>query len=111
MTSPRYYSRLKIVRADATPAGTPLTLDGQQLELLSLELDGEPLAADRYQVDADRLTLFYPPANRLNWRSSPASARRTTPRWKVSTNPAVTSAPSAKRKVSARSPIFSTVPM
>ena len=55
------YSRLKIVRADATPAGAPLTLDGQQLELLSLELDGEPLATDRYQMDADQLTLFYPP--------------------------------------------------
>ena len=41
------YSRLKIVRADATPAGAPLTLDGQQLELVSLELDGEPLATDR----------------------------------------------------------------
>ncbi len=55
------YSRLNITRNDATPAGTPLVLDGQQLELISLELDGEPLATDCYQVDADRLTLLYPP--------------------------------------------------
>ena len=51
------HSRLRIVRAEATPAGTPLVLDGQQLELIALELDGAPLAADRYQVDADHLTL------------------------------------------------------
>ena len=55
------HSRLRIVRADATPAGTPLALDGQHLELIALELDGTPLAAERYRVDADRLTLFDPP--------------------------------------------------
>ncbi|MCC7220051.1 MAG: aminopeptidase N, partial [Candidatus Contendobacter sp.] len=55
------HSRLRIVRAEATPAGTPLALDGQQLELIALELDGAPLAADRYQVDADHLTLCDPP--------------------------------------------------
>jgi aminopeptidase N len=54
-------SRLRIVRAGATPAGTPLALDGQHLELVSLELDGAPLAAERYQVDANRLTLADPP--------------------------------------------------
>jgi aminopeptidase N len=56
------HSRLRIVRAEATPAGTPLALDGQHLELVGLELDGTPLAADRYRVDDDRLTLFDPPA-------------------------------------------------
>ena len=55
------HSRLRIVRAETTPAGTPLALDGQQLELIALELDGAPLAADRYQVDADHLTLCDPP--------------------------------------------------
>ena len=53
------YSRLKIIRADATPAGAPLLLDGQQLELLSLELNGEPVATDRYQVNADQLILLH----------------------------------------------------
>ncbi len=56
------HSRLHLVRAEATPAGTPLKLDGQHLELLALELDETPLAADRYRVDADRLTLLDPPA-------------------------------------------------
>ncbi|MFO1421902.1 MAG: aminopeptidase N [Candidatus Competibacteraceae bacterium] len=54
-------SRLRIVRAEATPAGTPLALDGQHLELVALELDGAPLAADRYRLDPDRLTLLDPP--------------------------------------------------
>ncbi len=57
------HSRLRVERADATPVGTPLALDGQQLELIVLELDGVPLAADRYQVEEDRLTLFEPPAS------------------------------------------------
>ncbi len=55
------HSRLRIDRAAATPAGAPLVLDGQQLELLALALDGTPLPAARYRVDADRLTLFDPP--------------------------------------------------
>ncbi len=55
------HSRLRIVHTGATAPGTPLALDGQHLELISLALDGTPLAADRYQVDADRLTLFDPP--------------------------------------------------
>ena len=55
------HSRLHIVRAETTLAGTPLILDGQQLELIALELDGAPLAADRYQLDADHLTLRDPP--------------------------------------------------
>ncbi|MCC6135467.1 MAG: aminopeptidase N [Candidatus Contendobacter sp.] len=56
------HSRLNIVRAETTSAGTPLILDGQRLELIALALDGAPLAADRYQVDADYLTLLDPPA-------------------------------------------------
>ena len=55
------HSRLRIVRAESTPAGTPLTLDGQHLELIALELDGNPLAANRYRVDTDRLTVLDPP--------------------------------------------------
>ncbi len=56
------HSRLHVIRARSAPAGTPLALDGQHLELIALTLDGTPLAADRYQVDDDRLTLFDPPA-------------------------------------------------
>jgi aminopeptidase N len=57
------HSRLRVIRTDTTPSGTPLVLDGQQLELLSLALNGIPLPVARYQVEADRLTLFDPPAS------------------------------------------------
>ncbi|HWK53523.1 MAG TPA: aminopeptidase N, partial [Hyphomicrobiales bacterium] len=40
----------------------PLVLDGRRLELLDVLLDGQALAADRYQVDAEQLTLFEVPA-------------------------------------------------
>ena len=56
------HSQLRIARAAATPPGTPLILDGQHLELISLTRDGTLLAADCYQVDADRFTLFDPSA-------------------------------------------------
>ena len=55
------HSRLRIVRAAATPPGTPLVLDGQHLELLALALDDVPLASDRYQAETDHLTLLDPP--------------------------------------------------
>jgi aminopeptidase N len=55
-------ARFRMVRTDAALAGTPLALDGQHLELITLELNGIPLAADRYQVDANHLTLLDPPA-------------------------------------------------
>lgn len=55
------HSRLQLIRATATLAGTPLVLDGQGLELLSLSLNQEAVPADRYQVDGERLTLFDPP--------------------------------------------------
>ena len=35
----------------------PLTLDGEDLELLSIEVDGKPLAASAYAVHPDRLVL------------------------------------------------------
>ena len=56
------HSRLTVIRAQSTPVGTPLALDGQHLELIALELNGTPLAADRYRVDANHLTLLDPPA-------------------------------------------------
>lgn len=46
-------------RGDGLP---PLVLDGQQLELLSLSLDDQPLEAGQYQLDENHLTL-QPTAN------------------------------------------------
>ena len=42
---------------DPAQAGAPLRLDGEELELLSIELDGSPLPAARYRQDARGLTI------------------------------------------------------
>ena len=51
--------RLKPNRADAPPA--PLVLDGEELELRSLVLDGAPLQGDSFVATPDRLTIAQPP--------------------------------------------------
>ena len=49
----RVKSRLEIRRnPEAADRRVPLHLDGEELELLSLALDGEPLGANRYQIAA-----------------------------------------------------------
>jgi aminopeptidase N len=40
----------------------PLVLDGDDLTLVSVALDDEPLAAERYTASADRLTIAAPPS-------------------------------------------------
>jgi aminopeptidase N len=42
---------------DPDQPGAPLRLDGEELELLSVLLDGEPLAADAYTLDPTGLTI------------------------------------------------------
>jgi aminopeptidase N len=51
--------RLKPNRADAPPA--PLVLDGEELKLRSLVLDGAPLPGDSFVATPDRLTIAQPP--------------------------------------------------
>jgi aminopeptidase N len=55
-------AQLRVVRAEQAPVGSPLVLDGHELELLALELDGVPLGHDRFQIGEARLTLASPPA-------------------------------------------------
>ena len=43
-------------------AGIPLVLNGEQLKLVSLAIDGKPLAADAYALDEAALTIANPPA-------------------------------------------------
>ena len=50
-------SRLQLRRNPAAAEKAPLVLDGQELELLGVELDGRPLAASEYRVDAESLTV------------------------------------------------------
>ena len=49
----------RLERQSAEPAD--LVLDGEGLELLSISLDGQPLPADAYTLEATRLTLHAPP--------------------------------------------------
>ena len=58
----RVRSRVAFRRASETPPGAPLRLDGKDLELVSIALDGETLSANRYAVDDEGLTLWEPPA-------------------------------------------------
>jgi aminopeptidase N len=51
-------SRMRIRRnPDADDAGAPLELDGEDLKLTALLLDGEALGANRYQLTTERLTI------------------------------------------------------
>jgi aminopeptidase N len=52
---------LKIKPNPAAGAPTPLALDGDGLNLVSLKLDGAPLTADRYVATPDGLTIAQPP--------------------------------------------------
>lgn len=56
------FSRMQIRSRDGR-AGLPLHLDGQELELLELRLDGEPLAADRWRTDDNGLRIDAVPAH------------------------------------------------
>lgn len=47
----------------AETSGAPLRLDGEELELLSIAIDGKLLDKAAYAVDAESLTIFIPPAN------------------------------------------------
>jgi aminopeptidase N len=49
-------------RREGTPAGTPLVLDGDELELVAVHLDGLPLSATAYRRDPQRFELLAPPA-------------------------------------------------
>ena len=45
------------LQPDPELPGMPLVLDGEDLELLAIALDGAPLDAARYRIDADGLTI------------------------------------------------------
>ena len=50
-------SSLAVRRAHATPDGTPLVLDGTDLELVDAALNGRTLSANEYGFDAGRLVI------------------------------------------------------
>jgi len=69
-------AELQLEPRAGTPAGTALVLDGDELSLVTVELDGRPLAADAYAADPQRFELFAPPAGafrlKLTTRLDPA---------------------------------------
>ncbi|WP_276809259.1 aminopeptidase N [Castellaniella defragrans] len=58
--STRVRSELRFEPAPGTAPGTPLVLQGEDLELVEVRLDGRPLAADEYQLADDTLSLVPP---------------------------------------------------
>ena len=58
----RVRSTLSVRRNPALGAvGADLVLDGEELELKSVELDGEPLGAEGYLLEEESLTILSPP--------------------------------------------------
>src|SRR5580704_12315907 len=59
-TTTRVRATLALEPNPAGVAGAPLVLDGDELTLSSLALDGAPLAADRYSATPGRLSIAAP---------------------------------------------------
>ncbi len=55
-------ARLTVERAEGTAPGTPLVLDGDELALEAIAIDGAPLGAGSYAAAPDGLTIKAPPA-------------------------------------------------
>ena len=60
-TATRVRAALRLKPNPKAAAPAPLVLDGDGLELVSLKLDGEALASDRYVAAPDVLTIAQPP--------------------------------------------------
>ena len=60
--SAKVRARLAVERADDTAAGTPLVLDGDELRLTALSLDGRVLADADFAVTPNRLEITSPPS-------------------------------------------------
>src|SRR3954471_15944747 len=56
---------LTISPRPGTEPGTPLVLDGDELKLTSVAIDGAPLALTAYEVSPTTLTIVEPPARRF----------------------------------------------
>jgi aminopeptidase N len=61
----RVRAQLTIEPAADTVAGTPLVLDGDELSLGSIAIDGAPLVLSAYASDANSLTVIEPPQRRF----------------------------------------------
>ena len=57
----RVTSRLALRRSPNAPPGAPLVLDGDELLLVGVTVDGQPLDTSKYAVTPEKLTLSRPP--------------------------------------------------
>ncbi|MBO6508502.1 MAG: aminopeptidase N [Roseibium sp.] len=62
-TATQVTATLSVVRPEETEAGTPLVLDGDELVLSGIDLDGEPLPQDAFQATPQRLEISGPASN------------------------------------------------
>src|SRR6266436_7833033 len=60
-TSTVVRARLRLKPNPQAPAPAPVALDGDELQLRAIKLDGETLAADAYVATPDGLTILQPP--------------------------------------------------
>ncbi len=56
-------ARSQVQRQPWAGAETPLCLYGEELELLALSVDGQPLASGAYSLNSESLTIHNPPAS------------------------------------------------
>ncbi|KRA55753.1 aminopeptidase N [Devosia sp. Root635] len=61
----RVRAQLTVEPREGTAPGTPLVLDGDELSLGSIAIDGLPLALSAYAADANGLTVVEPPLRRF----------------------------------------------
>ena len=100
-------STLSLRRNPNRPGGAPLVLNGQDITLQSISLNGETLSETQYQVDETTLTIAHMPSEAILKTTVRALPRRT-PAWRGSTNPAPSFAPNASPRASEKSPTTST---
>ena len=77
--STRVVSTLSIRPNPAGSAGAPLTLEGDELALVSAELNGAPLSPEAFQASGSQFVLPNPPAGLSPSRSRPGSIPPPTP--------------------------------
>ncbi|GLQ55072.1 aminopeptidase N [Devosia nitrariae] len=61
----RVRAQLTIEPREGTEPGAPLALDGEELKLEEIAIDGAPLVLSAYAADATGLTVIAPPARRF----------------------------------------------
>ena len=99
-------SKLQVVRnPDMAGSDTALVLDGENLELNHVELDGNACLPDSSTQTSRTLLIPEVPA-KFELGIQTTITPQTIPPWKACTNPAGISVPNAKPRDFGRSPIF-----